>query len=193
MSGHMNRQVISHLFRSLLTIGCIAGIGAPAISQVPAQPVTIAVAGANSRIDYDGFTQLVQDLAPVRRMRRMGWSMFVSQSRAPGAVLLDTRSAADFARGHLRGAVNLPFSEFTDEKLREVLGEDTDRRIYIYCNNNFSDNIPPVVSKRAPLALNIPTFINLHGYGYGNVWELAGVVSITDIENDWVTGAPALP
>jgi hypothetical protein len=42
--------------------------------------------------------------------------------------------------------------------------------------------------KRAPLALNIPTFINLHGYGYGNVWELAGEVSLTDPRVDWVSG-----
>ena len=29
--------------------------------------------------------------------------------------------------------------------------------------------------KSRPLALNIPTFINLHGYGYKNVYELKSV------------------
>jgi len=104
------------------------------------------------------------------------------------AILLDTRSAADFARGHIAGAVNLPFSEFTDAKLETVLGENRDRPIFIYCNNNFSDTVAPVMTKRAPLALNIPTFINLHGYGYTNVWELADVMSISDQRLGWIAG-----
>lgn len=61
------------------------------------------------------------------------------------------------------------------------------RRILIYCNNNFSDNIAPVVLKSAPLALNVPTFINLYGFGYENIHELSGAYSIEDTEIDWVT------
>ncbi|MCP5396299.1 MAG: rhodanese-like domain-containing protein [Sphingomonadaceae bacterium] len=131
---------------------------------------------ANPQIDYDGFTQLTVDLAEIRAAHRLPLRQFLHQAKADGAILLDTRSAAAFADGHIEGAINLPFSDFTDEKLAKVLGPDTTRPIYIYCNNNFSDNIAPIVSKRAPLALNIPTFINLHGYGYTNVWELADVV-----------------
>lgn len=85
--------------------------------------------------------------------------------------------------------MNLPFNEFTDAKLAAVLGEDATRPVYIYCNNNFRDNVAPVRTKRAPLALNIPTFINLHGYGYSNVWELADVVGIADPGIEWVSGA----
>ena len=48
--------------------------------------------------------------------------------------------------------------------------------MYIYCNNNFADDRVPVVTKKVELALNIPTFINLVGYGYANVWELADVI-----------------
>ena len=29
-----------------------------------------------------------------------------------------------------------------------------------------------LLDKRRPLALNIPTFINLYGYGYENIFEL---------------------
>lgn len=36
------------------------------------------------------------------------------------------------------------------------------------------------VSKMAPLALNIPTFINLRGYGYANVYELADAIAVND-------------
>ena len=37
------------------------------------------------------------------------------------------------------------------------------------------------------LALNIPTFVNLHGYGYENVYELADLVSIEDAGVNWVS------
>ena len=113
------------------------------------------------------------------------------RARAEGALLLDARSPAAFARGHLDGAVNLPFSDFTAEALADVIGPNRKRPIYIYCNNNFRDNRAPVVTKAAPLALNIPTFINLHGYGYGNVWELADVIGMDDPAVGWVgTGVP---
>jgi hypothetical protein len=159
-----------------------------ATAMALAAPSFAQEAAPGAQIDYAEFDALVGELGPVRAAHRLDWDEFSTRARADGAILLDTRSAADFARGHLAGAVNLPFSEFTDDKLRAVLGDDTSRPIYIYCNNNFTDNVAPVMLKRAPLALNIPTFINLHGYGYGNVWELAGEVSLTDPRVDWVSG-----
>ena len=149
-----------------------------------------ADAPANPLIDYPGFEQLVREVGPMREVRRLGWERFAAQARSQGAILLDARSAADFARGHIAGATNLPFNEFTDARLAEVLGPDRQRPIYIYCNNNFSDNVAPIVTKRVELALNIPTFINLVGYGYGNVWELADVVSINNPRIGWVSSTP---
>lgn len=150
----------------------------------------LAKAPVNPQIDYKGFTSLVGDLAKVREKHRLAWPEFARRARAEGALLLDARSASAFARGHLEGAVNLPFSDFTAEALAEVIGPNRKRPIYIYCNNNFRDNRAPVVTKMAPLALNIPTFINLHGYGYGNVWELADVIGMDDPGVRWVgTGA----
>ncbi len=110
---------------------------------------------------------------------------FAKAARSEGALLLDARSADAFARGHLKGAVNLPFTDFTDEALRAVIGDDSQRPIYIYCNNNFRDHRAPVALKRAPMALNIPTFVNLHGYGYRNVWELADVIGTGDAGVEW--------
>ncbi|MEZ5695520.1 MAG: rhodanese-like domain-containing protein [Sphingomonadaceae bacterium] len=156
-------------------------LSAPAMTQDVAQPA------ANPQIDYDGFTSLTIELAEVRAAHRLPLDQWLALSRADGAILLDTRSAAAFAEGHIDGAINLPFSDFTDEKLAQVLGPDVNRPIYIYCNNNFTDDIAPIVSKRAPLALNIPTFINLHGYGYTNVWELADVVPTSSVP--WVRAA----
>jgi hypothetical protein len=160
-------------------------------SALSCSPVAAQVsAPANPLIDYAGFGRLVTELAPVREAHRLPWREFARQARRGNALLLDARSADAFARGHLAGAVNLPFTDFTDEALRKVIGDDPGRPIYIYCNNNFSDNRDPVVTKRVTLALNIPTFINLHGYGYRNVWELGEVISTRDPGVPWQASAP---
>jgi hypothetical protein len=147
---------------------------------------------ANPQIDYDGFLALTMELVETREAHRLNWDEFSTRMQEGKAILLDTRSAAAFAAGHIEGAINLPFSDFTDEKLLKVLGPDTDRPIFIYCNNNFSDDREPVTVKRVELALNIPTFINLHGYGYTNVWELADVLATDDPRMDWVENELAL-
>jgi rhodanese-related sulfurtransferase len=138
-------------------------------------------AGEQPQVDYDSFIKLTAEVAPYRETRLLKADAFFAMADKEGALLLDTRSAADFQMGHIEGAVNLPFSEFTEGKLRDIIGDDLGRPILIYCNNNFSDNAAPIALKRASLALNIPTFINLYGYGYKNVWELDGVMSTKDV------------
>ena len=164
--------------RLLLAATCLA---------FTAMPLAAQETPANPQIDYAGFLALAQRLEPVRAAHRLEWVDFASRARAEGALLLDARSETAFRRGHIRGAVNLPFSDFTDEALRAVIGANPDRPVYIYCNNNFTDNRAPVVTKRLDMALNIPTFVNLHGYGYSNVWELAGLVSMDGLGSDWVS------
>jgi len=44
----------------------------------------------------------------------------------------------------------------------------------MYYNNNFDSKTPSLFDKSVRLALNIPTFINLYGYSYENVYELEG-------------------
>ena len=154
------------------------------------QPAAAAEpAPANPQIDYAGFVEFAAQLGEYREQRRLAWDEFAAQARADGVVLLDARSESAFAAGHLDGAINLPLPDFTAERLAEVLGPDTGRPIYIYCNNNFADNRPPVVTKRAELALNIQTFINLVGYGYENVWELADVIHTDGPGVEWVPRA----
>lgn len=158
----------------------VAQTASPMPAVAPAQPTA-----RNPQIDYPTFAKLVADLGPLRETRRLPWADFAKAAGSGNAVLLDARSADAFARGHLKGAVNLPFTDFTAESLRAVLGDDPARPVYIYCNNNFSDHRPPVPLKSAPLALNIPTFINLHGYGYHNIWELADVIGSDDTGVAW--------
>lgn len=151
-------------------------------------PSSAGAAQENPQVDYAGFLKLTQELAPIREAHRLTWPQFARRARAEGAILLDARSADAFARGHLAGAVNLPFTDFTAEALQAVLGGDPQRPVYIYCNNNFRDHRAPVALKAAPMALNIPTFVNLHGYGYRNVWELADVIGTADPGVGWVAG-----
>jgi len=141
----------------------------------------------NPQIDYAGFQQLTGKVAPYRQSRLLTWNEFEAAAKRPGALILDARSADAYAAGHLRGAVNLPFTDFTAESLATVIG-DSDRPILIYCNNNFANDRPPVMKKAVELALNIQTFINLVGYGYPNVRELNEVVDFNDPKIGWVSG-----
>jgi len=149
---------------------------------------TPAFAQANPQIDYPGFQALTASVAPARETRLIAFDAFKAQAAKPEALLLDARSKDAFARGHIKGAVNLPLTDFTAESLAAVIGANPDRAILIYCNNNFSNHKSPVPLKSAPLALNIQTFINLVGYGYPNVLELADVVDFNDPKVEWVKG-----
>ncbi|MEP9361309.1 rhodanese-like domain-containing protein [Sphingomonas sp. KR3-1] len=143
---------------------------------------------ANPQIDYAGFAALTRDVRALRARRLLPFDRFQASAAEKGTLLLDARSKDAFARGHLAGAINLPLTDFTAESLAAAIGPDRERRVLIYCNNNFSNHRAPVPLKSAPLALNIQTFINLVGYGYANVWELADIVDFDDPRVGWVTG-----
>ena len=152
-----------------------------------AGPALAQRAPDNPQIDYPGFVELAAEVEGYREQRRLGWQEFAERARRDGAILLDARSETAFAQGHIEGAINLPLPDFTAERLAEVLGPDKARPVYIYCNNNFADDRVPVVTKKVELALNIPTFINLVGYGYDNVWELADVIRTDGPGVRWVS------
>ncbi len=144
---------------------------------------------AKSAVDYDGFSTLVAELAPVRSERLISLDTFLKYAAEEDTIILDARSAEAYAAGHIAGAVNLSFSDFTQGKLDKLLG-DKSRRILIYCNNNFTDNIEPVLEKKVKLALNIPTYINLHGYGFENIYELNDAISIDDPRIEFIGSVP---
>jgi hypothetical protein len=141
----------------------------------------------NPQIDYAGFQQLAEEVSNYRASRLLSWGEFERAANEPDVLILDARSADAYAAGHIKGAVNLPFTDFTAESLAQVIG-DRDRPILIYCNNNFANDRPPVMKKAIELALNIQTFINLVGYGYSNVRELNEVVDFNDPKIGWVKG-----
>jgi len=163
-------------------------LAGPAVAEQPTPPQPAASQPANPLIDYHGFAALTAEVAPYRAQRLLSLADFSKRRRDRHVLLLDARSAAAYKAGHIKGAVNLPFTDFTAASLAAVIGKDADRPILIYCNNNFRNNVRPVVTKALPLALNIPTFINLVGYGYRNIWELGEAVDMNDPAIEWQRG-----
>ena len=141
----------------------------------------------NPKIDFAGFVNLSEEVESHRASRLLSFREFREASAQPGALILDARSADAFQAGHIKGAVNLPFTDFTEASLRAAIGHPQ-RPIFIYCNNNFANDAPPVPTKSIQLALNIQTFINLVGYGYRNVYELDEVIDFNDPQVEWVRG-----
>jgi rhodanese-related sulfurtransferase len=136
----------------------------------------------NPQIDYAGFSKLTLEVQPYRERRLLSLADFRHVAARPDSLILDARSADAYAAGHLKGAVNLPFTDFTAASLAATIG-NPDRPILIYCNNNFANDVP---RKAIALALNIQTFVNLVGYGYRNVYELNEVIDFRDRRVDWV-------
>lgn len=150
----------------------------------------VAAQSPNPQIDYPGFQRLAAEVSPHRQTRLITHARFREMARDRRVLILDARSREAFAEGHIEGAVNLPFTDFTVESLAATIGGNPDRTILIYCNNNFRNNVNPVPRKLITVALNIQTFINLVGYGYRNVYELNEVVDFNDPAVRWVRAQP---
>ena len=131
----------------------------------------------NPLIDYTAFRKIAADVQPVREQRRITEEQFAAMAAERGTIVLDARSADKYALRHIRGAVSLPFTDFTAESLAHVIPAK-DTRILIYCNNNFLGAPRSLASKIAPASLNISTYIALATYGYTNVYELGPLLDV---------------
>jgi len=175
-------SVRNSLICGLLAIATFIGIGLAASAQeIP----------GSAEIDFAGFMDLGDEVFELRDERLLTLQAFNDMAETPNTIILDARSRYAFEEGHIEGAVNLPFSDFTEDKLADVI-PSKDTRILIYCNNNFSDDAEPIPLKRVSLALNIPTFINLYGYGYENIYELGVLTETTNKDVHWVTAETGL-
>ena len=153
-----------------------------------------------ARVSYEDFKELVAQVEPHRSERILSLDQFLQMSKQPNVIVLDTRSAFRYERIHVKGAKHLSFTDFTQANLAGVI-PTPETTVLIYCNNNFDGNQIDFASKSAParpssnrslgsqvasqekpvqLALNVPTYINLYGYGYQNVYELGELVKVTD-------------
>lgn len=144
-----------------------------------------------AKVNYDGFEVLVKEVKKHRAKRLISLNQFIKMNTKSEFIILDTRSEKMYKQKHIKGAIHLNFSDFNQFSLLELL-PDPEVKILIYCNNNIEDDpfsfmtkaiLPKTINKNIKemtLALNIPTYINLYGYGYRNVYELAELISVND-------------
>lgn len=153
-----------------------------------------------AKVSFVDFKGLVAEVEAHRASRLIDLNTFLKMAREPGVILLDSRSTFRYERLHVKGAKHLSFTDFTQGNLKQVI-PSFETKILIYCNNNFEGNqvdfaskvaLPRPQSGRAEasqlaaqakpvmMALNIPTYINLFGYGYRNVYELNELVNVND-------------
>ncbi|MBI3238776.1 MAG: rhodanese-like domain-containing protein [Flavobacteriia bacterium] len=174
-------------------------------------------------VNFDDYLSLAQEVKLYREDRLVSLNTYNQLASQPNTVILDTRSDSMYMAKHVKGAIHLNFSDFTQSNLAKLI-PDPNTVILIYCNNNFLENVTLKIedryfmSKSAPprmdikpvfesktgslrssdeeteeiietpvstakpltLALNIPTFINLYGYGYRNIFELGELVNTND-------------
>ena len=192
-------------------------------------PATETASYPKSKVSFTDFENLMGEVKDVRSARLISFKQLQAFQAEPNTVLLDARSRDRFRERHLSGAVNLPYTDFTEDNLKKIV-PDPNTRILIYCNNNFegdevsfagkglrlsskdikrlnSNTLYPKATpkkeirkferkqkkknkkiekslKREPteimLALNVPTYVTLYGYGYRNIYELGELLDVND-------------
>jgi hypothetical protein len=133
----------------------------------------------NPAIDMEGYLRVSREAAQHRASRRVTEEAFLRMAREPGAIVLDARSREKYDELHVKGAVNLAFSDIAVESLARTV-PDKNTRILIYCNNNFANATQPFPTKMPSASLNISTYIALYNYGYRNVYELGPLIDLAD-------------
>jgi phage shock protein E len=141
----------------------------------------VAQSPSNPKVDMAGFLRDAQAAASARLNRIMDEKKFLVMAAEKGTIVLDARSADKFAMLHVKGAQNLPFTDFTAESLAKLIPNKT-TRILIYCNNNFSNAPVAMPGKGIAAALNLSTLVSLRSYGYLNVYELGGYIDVNRSE-----------
>lgn len=64
----------------------------------------------------------------------------VSRLVNDGALLIDTRSAADYKKGHIAGAKNHPAEHFAEQAEKLKSRYKTDKTVVLYCQNGLGAN-----------------------------------------------------
>lgn len=131
----------------------------------------------NPLIDYGQFQRIVATSKTQREEHRLSEDEFLAEMQQQDVVVLDARTESRFRLRHIKGAVNLPFTEFTAASLARIV-PDKDTRILIYCNNNFLDSPAAFASKAPAASLNLSTYTSLRAYGYTNIFELGPLLRI---------------
>ena len=178
--------------KSVITLLCICVITCSANAQTAQKQVNRFVLSdllSPSMVDFDAFEKLTAEVKKHRLSHMVSLDSFLLMSKEKNVIILDTRSDSMYNAKHIKGAIHLNFSDFNQYSLARLI-PNRHTKILIYCNNNFGDDpvffitksVPPIKPGKTPmtLALNIPTYINLYGYGYKNVFELSQLISVNN-------------
>ncbi len=154
--------------KSAILVVLLSAIAAPCLANEPIP---------NRLIDYQAFQKIVVESGQERESRRLTEADFLDMLAKGDLILLDARSDSRYALRHVKGAVNLPFTEFTEAALAKII-PTKDTKILIYCNNNFDGSPIAFASKQPSTSLNLSTYVALKGYGYTNIYELGPLLDI---------------
>jgi phage shock protein E len=100
-------------------------------------------------IDYPGFIELGTDIAAYRETRLIDLETFNAMKADPDTIIIDARSAGNYGLGHISGAVNLNFSDFSAGMLSEVIGSKQ-QQLHRQCRPGDAE-IGPAGPQRADL------------------------------------------
>jgi hypothetical protein len=159
-----------HVLLVLVLVAGLPAVGTPDGRKGP---------GPNPAIDMEGYLKVAQEAAKHRESRRLSEADFLRMAAEPGTIVLDARSKEKYDLLHVKGAINLSFSDIAVESLKKTL-PDKDARILIYCNNNFKNNERAFATKLPTASLNLSTYIALYTYGYRNIYELGPQIDPKD-------------
>jgi len=104
-----------------LALGCAGAPSSPSPSPSPAVE-------AEAEAEAEAAPAPLEDRDPALACRLV---------REEGAVLLDVRTAEEFAEGHVDGAVNIPHDEIgaREAEVDALQGGEKDRAIVVYCRS----------------------------------------------------------
>ena len=155
----------------------VAQTKAQTTPTVPAETKTANATINNPAIDMAGYLAVANRAAVYRESRRLTEDDFIRMSHESGTIVLDARSAEKYNALHIKGAINLSFSDISVDSLQRTL-PDKNTRILIYCNNNFVGSQGAFPTKMVTASLNLSTYIALYTYGYRNVYELGPLLDV---------------
>lgn len=168
--------------RTLFALAMFVGLPALVIPDAPKQAIP------NPAIDMNGYLRISREAAQHRESHRLTEADFIRLSQDKDTIILDARSKAKYDLLHIKGAINLSFSDITVASLKETI-PNKNTRILIYCNNNFKNAEGPFPTKLPTASLNLSTFISLYTYGYRNIYELGPQVDPKNSKLPFVSSA----
>jgi 3-mercaptopyruvate sulfurtransferase SseA len=74
-----------------------------------------------AKVSFEDFKNLTTEVEPYRNERLLSLDSFLAMRKEENVILLDTRSQNRYERKHIKGAVHLAFTDFTQDKLEEVI------------------------------------------------------------------------